>query len=403
MRVLPHALFLAGEETADSLMHDVVLDGSATHGHPRALVGATVYACAAWLLARRRSTLRFGELLDTLIEDASMWGGLPTSNRHEGTWSSVADETMGGYEPIWNQAVQEMRLLLDKARKGIRAGALADDHSVLKDLGCFGQNKGAGTVSAAAAAYLAARHAAQPVQGILSAAFEEGADTDTLAAMTGGLMGCLAGVEWIPGAWLEVQDAEYLRSTAYQIALGPGSAHQRPLEPLPDLESILSHLPWQGEYELTLGCTTRARATVLSDRKPVAKSIAVRAWRLCTSGGQTLYITKVERLARKPLADQPIRQAEDSGQPISSVVVSSDTPADPGSNPQDSLYAEFHRQLRSISGTGGMTRKDVENKLGLVPGQVGKWLERAKQEGWIRWTSKNPEKFTLTEDQKPLL
>lgn len=50
MRVLPHALFLAKQEDPVALMYDVVLDGSATHGHPRALVGATVYAYAAWLL-----------------------------------------------------------------------------------------------------------------------------------------------------------------------------------------------------------------------------------------------------------------------------------------------------------------------------------------------------------------
>ena len=80
-----------------------------------------------------------------------------------------------------------------KARKGIQAGALADDHSVLKELGCFGRAKGAGTVSAAAAAYLVARHAAQPVQGILRAAFEKGADTDTLAGHDRGADGMLGG------------------------------------------------------------------------------------------------------------------------------------------------------------------------------------------------------------------
>ena len=113
-----------------------------------------------------------------------------------------------------------MRELLETARNGVQKGALADDHAVLNNLGCFGPAKGAGTRSAAAATYLAARHAAQPAQGILRAAFEKGADTDTLAAMTGGLMGCLAGIDWLPGAWLEVQDADYLRNMARQVAWG---------------------------------------------------------------------------------------------------------------------------------------------------------------------------------------
>ena len=403
MRVLPHALFLAGEESAATLMHDVVLDGSATHGHPRALVGAAVYACAAWFLAGRNSTLPFGELPDTLIGERATWGRLPTSGRDEKGWLTVADETLGGYESIWDQTVDEMRVLLDKAREALRAGALADDHSVLKDLGCFGQNKGAGTVSAAAAVYLVARHAAQPVQGILRAAFEKGVDTDTLAAMTGGLMGCISGVEWIPAAWLQVQDAEYLRNMASRIASGPGCAHQGAIESLPDLQAVFSDLPRQGEGELSLSGMTRARATVLPDPKPIAKSIAVRAWRLRTSDGQTMYVTKVERLTTKALARQPIHRAEDSSRTASSIAAPADAANESDPNPQTSLYEEFCRQLLTISRDGEMKRRDVERALDLVPSQAGKWLEQAEREGRIQITSKKPIKFTLTGKQPFLL
>ena len=62
----------------------------------------------------------------------------------------------------------------------------------------FRPHQRGGTSSAAAAAYLVARHAAQPGTRHLRPAFEKGADTDTLAAMVGGLMGCLAGSEWLP-------------------------------------------------------------------------------------------------------------------------------------------------------------------------------------------------------------
>ena len=187
MRVLPHALFHAGQNRPASLMHDVVLDGSATHGHPRALVGATAYAYAAWSLARKTGTLRFGELLETLLDGASEWSRFPESARTEKSWLEVADEvTDARFRQIWIQTTQEMLDLLEDARKGLQAGALADDREVLGGLGCFGRAKGAGTSSAAGAAYLAARHAAHPVQGVLRAAFEHDADTDTLAAMTGG-------------------------------------------------------------------------------------------------------------------------------------------------------------------------------------------------------------------------
>ena len=398
MRVLPHALFLAGEESAAGLVHDVVLDGSATHGHPRALVGAAVYAYAAWCLARRTGTLRFGELLDTLIDEESAWHGFPQSDRNGGTWFEAACRAAETpYDGIWDRTTHEMRELLKTARKGIQAGALADDHSVLKDLGCFGQAKGAGTSSAAAAVYLAARHAALPVPGVLSAAFANGADTDTLAAMVGGLLGCLAGVEWIPAPWLQVQDADYLRHIASRVVAGPTAARQQPVEPLTSLASIFAELPVDGEREIALGGILRARTIALPAPKAIAKSIAVRSWRLSTSNGQTMYVNRVRRLPSKPVGS---RVAEESANPDVDSAMLADTSASVygGTDSADMLYTAFCRQLWAIAGGGHMKPRDVETTLGLVPSQVKKWLQRAEQDGRIQWTSKNPAKFILSGD-----
>ena len=397
MRVLPHALFLAGEESAAGLVHDVVLDGSATHGHPRALVGAAVYAYAAWCLARRSGTLRFGELLDTLIDEESVWSGFPQSDRNGGTWFEAACRAAETpYDRIWDRTAHEMRELLETARKGIQAGALADDHSVLKDLGCFGQTKGAGTSSAAAAVYLVARHAAHPVQGVLSAAFAKGADTDTLAAMVGGLLGCLAGVEWIPAPWLQVQDADYLRDIASRVVAGPTAARQQPVEPMTTPESIFAELPEDGEREVVVGGFLQARTIALPAPKAIAKSIAVRSWRLSTSDGQTMYVNRVRRLSSRPVgsrvAEEPASRDEDSV----AVLAGTDAPVYRDTDSADMLYTAFCRQLWTVAGSGHMKRRDVETRLGLVPSQVKKWLQRAEQEGRIQWTSKNPAKFMLS-------
>ena len=359
MRVLPHALFLAGQEEPADLMYDVILDGSATHGHPRALVGATVYAYAAWMLARRRGTLRFGELLDALIDESPKWSKFPESNQNDRTWLAIADRaTRGRYELIWSQTIEEMRDLLAKAQKGVQTGVLADDHAVLKELGCFGRSKGAGTVSAAAAAYLVARHAAQPVQAILRAAFEQGADTDTLAAMAGGLMGCLAGVEWIPPPWLEVQDSKYLRHIAGRIASGPAGASQSPVEPPTNPRAIFSDLARNGDCEVILEGLKRIRVTALPAPKPIAQSITVRAWRLRTFDGQTMYVTKVDQ--------------------------------------KGALYTEFCRQLQGhLVESRTMNPQEIGSALDLVPSQVEKWLSQAEQDGRIRRISNNPEKFAL--------
>ena len=398
MRVLPHALFLAGQETPASLMHDVVLDGSATHGHPRALVGAAVYAHAAWSLVRRSGTLRFGELLDKLIDEAPVWSGFPKRDQKKGSWFEAADEAANGYEPLWNRTVREMHDLLKTARRGVQAGALADDHTVLKDLGCFGRTKGAGTSSAAAAAYLAARHAAQPKQAILRAAFEKGADTDTLASMAGGLVGCISGIEWLPQPWLRVQDAKYLRRIASRVALGPEGADQKPIKSLSNPRSAFFQLASREGHEVFLGGSIRARAAILPDPKPIAKSIAVSAWRLHTTDGQTMYVTKVKRLTKESHSVRPSSDSSAMPSALSSLTV-----GNTGTNPKHPLYREFCRQWQSNFGTSEVKRADVATVMDLVPSQVTKWLNRAEQDGWIQRTSKNPAKYAIRRQQQSLL
>ncbi len=398
MRILPHAVFLAGQETASDLMHDVVLDGTATHGHPRALVGATAYGYAAWSLIRKSDTLRFGELLDKLLDESPVWSEFPEQDQKKSAWFEAANVSTGGYEPLWNKTVREMHDLLEIARRGIRAGALADDRTVLEDLGCFGRSKGAGTVSAAAAAYLAARHAAQPQQAILRAAFEKGADTDTLAAMAGGLLGCVAGIEWMPKPWLQVQDADYLRRMAFRVALGPDGADHVPVDPLTNPRSIIERLGSNGGNEVFLGGSIRARKAILPNPKPISKSITVSAWRLNTTEGQTMYITKVKRLTKEALLSQPSADPK-----LPPRIPSSATAAMPRTDPKHSLYREFRRQWRQSFGTNEVKRVDVAKALDLVPSQVNKWLSRAEQDGWIQRTCKNPAKYVIRGQQQSLL
>ena len=396
MRVLPHALFLSEQKGPESLVHDVVLDGTATHGHPRALVGAAVYAYAAWSLARRSETLRFGELLDLLLDEERVWGMYPSSDRDGGPWSDAAQQVTGSrYVSIWDQTVREMSKLLEAARTGLHeAGALADDHAVLSQLGCLGRNKGAGTNSAAAAAYLAARHAAQPVQGVLRPAFEKGADTDTLAAMVGGLLGCLAGKEWLPSAWLQVQDADYLRTLAAHLIEGSSGVQDVPIEPANPVQSIVADLE-ADLGELSLGCRRKARATALRHPKPLAKSIAVKAWQLRTSDGQTMYVARIAQTAKrattKMAAERPQNTPTSPTQaPVPLVRQAHD--------PTDMLYASFCGIL-SDHANAGFRPKEVERALGLVPSQAKTWLARAEQEGVIQRISKRPLKFALVKSQ----
>ncbi len=313
MRVLAHAIFYACQADPAPLMRDVVTDGVATHGHPRALVGATAYAFAAWWLLRSDHTIRFGELVQVLLENARVWGALPASSKARNGWLDAANQsTTNSYELMWSQVVGEMRELLEGVRHGLDAGAIADDDEILRNLGCFGKAKGAGTVSTAAAVYLCARYAVQPVQAVLKAAFARKADTDTIAAMSGGLVGCLAGRDWLPREWLEVQDYEYLRRMANVVARGPSAVQERPARlrtiGRKELTWLRAVLVKAQRGDLDLDGARRAEVVDFVSPKALSRSTLAQIWRLRTSDGQIIYITKLGRRPKNDIAPEPKQQ-----------------------------------------------------------------------------------------------
>ncbi len=323
MRVLPHAIYHAGCSHPESLMHDVALDGVATHGHPRALVGAMAYAYAAWWLLRADRTLRFGELVRVLVDEAGIWGAFPASSEANKGWLDAANRsTANRYESEWRSVVGELVDLLERVRLGLDEGAIADDDEILRDLGCFSKSKGAGTVSTAAAVYLCARYAAQPVQGVLKAAFATGMDTDTVAAMSGGLLGCIAGMDWLPGEWTEVQDHDYLRRMAAEMVRGP-SAKQNPAA-VPQtlgrrqLDEVICGLVSHRTRGIELDGLRRADVIDSATLKPRAKSTFAHSWRLRVSDGQTIYVKKLGRrssdLGRQEPRQLDLRAAEGEGE-----------------------------------------------------------------------------------------
>src|SRR5262249_8652412 len=111
------------------------------------------------------------------------------------------------------------------------------DEQTLRELGCFDKRRnGAGTISAVAAIYLAARTATRPSAGLLRAAFLPKADTDTLASMTASLLGALHGPDWTDELNREVQDARYLHDLADRLSalpFRPKGPRQEALDEMP--------------------------------------------------------------------------------------------------------------------------------------------------------------------------
>ena len=117
---------------------------------------------------------------------------------------------------------------LEFIKSSLKKGLILDDTKVLTNLECFGESNGAGDVAALAGIYLASKYANNPVLGIKVPAFSFGADTDTIASISGGLLGMLNGTDWIPSEWLAVQDYDCLiHITELLLANNKKEAHQK--------------------------------------------------------------------------------------------------------------------------------------------------------------------------------
>ena len=180
-----------------------------------------------------------------------------------------------------------------------------------------------------------------------------------------------------------MQDAAYLRCIAGRVALGPSGAEQRPVETPAAPQSILTDLARNGDHKVALGESTRVQATALPGPKPLTKSITVRAWRLRTPEGQTLYVTRIEENRRSRRAGRSKAEPPSVRRPSSDSATSKSdhaTPAAPDSGADvavdrgDALYAEFQRQLRKLLSNGPGRPKRIEEALGLIPLQVRRWL-----------------------------
>lgn len=210
MRILPHVIAAAKTQNTAKLMIDVAKDTILTHGHPRAFLGASCYAYALDYLLRKNTILEYGELVTAVIDGQGDWGAQLDFNAF-GEWLTIANQNCGyDFSIEWERARERMVRQLEFIRLSLKKGLILDDVKVLTDLGCFRREGGAGDVTIIAAIYLASKYANNPSLGIRIPAFLFGADTDTIASITGGLLGMLSGINWIPQEWKIVQDYDCL-------------------------------------------------------------------------------------------------------------------------------------------------------------------------------------------------
>ncbi len=309
MRILPHALLQ--EQTPDLLFRQIFLNGITTHAHPRGLLGAQLYGYALWVAARLAGPLKYGELIEHLLDAWIIWSELPELTDQIRDWASAADQVFSdGYIKVWDDVVKELLSGLRICQNAVSKGALSTGQEVIGELGVFDPKiGGAGTVSALAALYLASRYAAEPTTGLLEAAFAKGADTDTIGSMVGGLLGAIHGREWIYPDWESIQDKKYLVEVAKALAqtqstgsneLGPNNDRWTSYKDRQVINALES-----GISSVNLGPLGQCNVLNSTELESITKSIRVVSWKLETPASQSLYIKRLTR--RDNLEDNAAR------------------------------------------------------------------------------------------------
>lgn len=291
-----------GEAAVGAIAKSIVANGVCTHGHARALVGALAYGFAVWVAFRETGTLQYGAIIEKVLSGVKYWSVLPDLGDICPTWRRSAFEVSGGqYDEYWQMTVTDMLWLLEQCREAMKQGALSVDQEVLTKLGCFDKGiKGAGTVTAAASIFLASRYAADPFHGLVEAGFAHGADTDTIASMTGGLLGAVAGSEWLGDHAEQVQDALYLRALGESLARNQVTDQSKLLHitktTKTHLDSLIEKLKASKPGDSVLFPDGReAQTSALQHHQSLSKTTVAVSWKLNTADGQSLYIKKLSR------------------------------------------------------------------------------------------------------------
>ena len=300
MRILPHVFYFSNSESFEPVAQNIVRDGITTHGHPRALVGALVYGYAIWKSLQRTARLEYGEIVTDLLNNLKEWSTLPDISKDHKDWFEAADHFLDGYHNAWANTVDEVLSYLSICKHALENGALAIDDEVLRNLYCFDSKiSGAGTVAAAAAVYLASRYAPDPINGVIKAAFAIGTDTDTIASMTGGLLGAVSGSIWLSSMKDNVQDSLYLiRSAQYLISrkenkLFPNVSTEGIRISLKDWTERLFNQPDAAEIYSPDG--RKGTVYQMQDQIGISGNYKVKFRKVLCNDGQILYFTKISK------------------------------------------------------------------------------------------------------------
>jgi ADP-ribosylglycohydrolase len=216
MRIQPH-VWAALDHRAGAYLPGLLRDAVTTHGHPRGILGA------AWHALALGAALRDGE-----VPGPAVWVEMVRSLERIPSRIEADERLDERWLPQWQSAtgepfataalavVDECADLAELAARTSRGGGSLEDRyaALAREAGGLrAATRGSGTVSALLSLWLAWSATDDPARGVRAAANLLGSDTDTVATMTGALLGAVSPSE-PPGELLDrdlhVREAERL-------------------------------------------------------------------------------------------------------------------------------------------------------------------------------------------------
>jgi len=216
MRMLP--IVLANLSDQEGMIVEVFKNSIVTHGHPRAIVGAVLYALSVAYFLRVDVLPDYPkEIITNIANELKSVTKLidPLEDMGLSVWQDKWNSSKRReFSQVFHQTVEETLELLRYLYKSLVA--VTCDKEVYKSLGALKkETKGAGHISAVAALYMTTRYIYEaPIRAVYECANMIGSDTDTIGLMCGSMIGSYIGFEQIPKHLRSVQDSQYLLEIA---------------------------------------------------------------------------------------------------------------------------------------------------------------------------------------------
>jgi len=245
MRIAPVALAMA--DNLQALWVAVFENAITTHGHPRAILGAHLYASALAYLIRTENVDydSFMRNMEEEIAAAEIPRGIPEIAEWIRIWNAADGRDFDRQFRITKEEVVSALRLLQSVRNGE-----LEFKQFLSKAGCFDpKTKGSGIATAIAALGYFVKYGGNFRRLVIQAVNEIGTDTDTIGSMAAALGGAFGGIEVIPEVWAnKMQDFAYLMRVADALAeVSVGSPHYPSLtykeeagEKFPDIRQLVA-------------------------------------------------------------------------------------------------------------------------------------------------------------------